>query len=63
MLLTSVLVSLLAWLTCSTPIFIVDERLNIYIYVDGADIQVNAENLFTVMNTVIINVFIPSRLQ
>ena len=30
MLLTSVLVSLLAWLTCSTPIFIVEERSNIY---------------------------------
>ena len=29
MLLTSVLVSLLAWLTCSTQIFIVEERLNI----------------------------------
>ena len=31
MLLTSVLLSLLAWLTRSTPIFIVDERVNIYI--------------------------------
>ena len=31
MLLTSVIVSLFAWLTRSTPIFIVDERVNIYI--------------------------------
>ena len=31
MLLTSVLVCLLAGLTCSTPIFIVDEHSNIYI--------------------------------